>query len=317
MQKVLKLFCLFFVCSIAAKPWDVDIRCGFGPAWHNFFSAESYKLTQRALEKFSGNEQIITTQYKLMPFTQAHMRLFLKDLFSIKIGAAGGESHNGSVDLSYILYAEFSPTGADLEIARVAKLGTTIKIGDFEFGLYGANCEKTIFASVLGGYVTNRENLQFNFTPAKICFYMNNRWRGPYIGVGVGGMPLERCWFNLSYKAVFASLFSGFRLFFPNGYFASLQESQELLDPNGSYSARCSAALGSLFSGEWLYQVSDYWLIGTNIQYLQYRNHKRATVTLVPGPVVQELGGLLAESASLKKIRWQQIMWTFFAQFTF
>jgi len=304
---VLLLLWSSYGLSAYKKP-TLNVRFALGPSWHNFFSYESFILTEEAKrDEETPQTAFIETPFQPMLYAEGLLRLRLGKYAHCTAFAGGGHFSKGQGGLNYliaIIDATF-PT----PFLRPIQISGAIALFDIQGGTNFAFCNKRYSLNPLVGYTFNREKFKLTVPQSIVRYAMDNHWKGPYLGLEGSLAITHKLSLSGWYKFVFATVQSQFNRLTPSFDPQSFPIFRIL--PDALQSCRYARARGNLFNIQAQYQCSSRYTIGSACTYLHYKNHCPGSVRFAPQNIVGVQG------AVLNQILWQQVMWAFFIEGTF
>ncbi len=294
MNIALFLICIFYSLTNC----DTEFRFSLGPAWHNFFTTETFNLVSSKSEIVAV--ETIEAVPEFMPYLEGRFRAQPAKFFNVQLIAGGGGIGKGRTEI-----AGFREPLPGILIKGRREAVTDIKLAciDANVGFRYEPSSCCFVFNPLVGYVFNKEKLDAASLVDRAHHYkFNNIWRGPYVGIEAAVCCREQLLLRGFYKFVFGNVCSDLMLKFPSELLKFL--------PDSEHSIRKALMFGNLVGLEMFYKI-DCWNIGANVMFFSYKNRKLGSVTLSP----QE--PKIVESASLKRILWEQLITLFFAEYTF
>jgi len=288
---------LFSVSLISIE--YVATRMSIGPAWHEFFSYQSYSLTSTEFFGLQPQDETIQTGFDLMPWVEGYVDVITKTPFTFTCLVAGGAVHNAQQTSIRTLTSIIG--SQPIEVVREAATKIGIAVFDIDVGINLSVTDMLICRPVVG-YLFNHERLLLSVLQSGDFYRLNNRWQGGYVGLRLA-LQLQRFHMSLWYKGIIGNMRSNL--------YVTLTEASALIVPSSDSvrSSRTAGAFGNLIRAELSYTY-NCWQLGTMAEFFQYRNHCDGLVHIgnTRGAVI---------GSTLKRIFWEQFAWTFFVEYDF
>jgi|GEM_PF-3013936 len=302
---------LFVWLYIHAIDWDIQTRFALGPAWHQIFLYQTYTLVPGVItEAIVPQAESFVTNYDTLPYFEGSGRCWLGNHVSSEVCLSGGFLHKGYGNVNY--FVDFAPAGEEFNFQFVRTARTEIDLIVFDINVgYSVFSKNTCWnINPLVGYVRNSQNINFSVKQSPLRYVVHNNWHGPYIGLEAFGCPCSTVLLRAFYKCVIGkeSSWTAYKgdLFLDSGENAFTA----VTDP--SYARWHGSVIGNLFGLEAQYMVWKDWNIGTNIQYWLYDLQKTRPLSF--DSIYRDV---VYTAACIKKLKWQQVVWTFFVEVVF
>ncbi len=295
-----KLFILFFlllIMQVQSSDQYLETRFGVGPAWHNFYSLQNFVFDPPL--KSPDLEMFKELNFDLMFYAEGMIRWFSGDYLNAQIIAGGGALHRGQITIND--YVAINPEKS-LQFVKQTVVDGSVATIDVNIGTEFYLETACLWFNPLLGFLYNKENLFLCAIGNVDTYKVNNAWRGGYIGTELALYASEALRFKALYKFVVGGVKSILDV--------HATPTKRLIIPHPSHSVRSARMFGSVVGFEFRYNHSRCWHLGSTIVFSHYRNHDPGCVSLseqVP----------LLKQTRLQKIFWEELAWTFFAEYWF